>query len=179
MAALSLGSCSYIFPLDLVGRDGKLLIWTEREWKWFLIPHRPNLTVSSVEVWSGRRWVWRVESVTRDGIELPIAYGENRPGLKVLQPAQKLVAGLGYVAGVDGRSGKTFQLLRGGELRVEPAVWVNDPDDQLSLERRAARLRELRASGLSEAQAEAAWAAEQAKDEDHVKPGAIVGNQRH
>ncbi|GAA4020129.1 hypothetical protein GCM10022280_20490 [Sphingomonas swuensis] len=162
IAALSLGGCQYAFPLDLVQRDGKLLIWTEREWKWFLIPERPRMTVRCIEVWSGRNWMWQLEAPEGREIQLPIAYGEARPGLTVVHSPRPLTLGLGYVARVDMADGRSFRLSQSGELiDVVRAGWEGSPDEKAMSDLRDRRIKALRASGLTEEQAYETWNLEQ------------------
>ena len=150
---LALGSCSYMFPVDVVVRDGKLLIWTEREWKWFLIPQRPRLTTVNVDMWSGRDWTWQVAAPAGTPITLPIAYGEARKGVEVVHAPKRLEAGKTYMVRVDTAT-MAFRLTPSGTIADKDRVgWPDDPDQQVLRERRESRIKELRAGGLSEEQA--------------------------
>nr|WP_314443576.1 hypothetical protein [uncultured Sphingomonas sp.] len=142
-----------MFPVDVVVRDGKLLVWTEREWKWFLIPQRPRLTTVNVDLWSGPDWMWQVAAPAGSSITLPIAYGEARKGVEVLHPPRRLEPGKTYMVRVDTAT-LAFRLTQSGTIADKYSVgWPNDPDQRVLSERRDRRIGELRAAGYSEEEA--------------------------
>lgn len=154
LAALLLAGCSFMFPLDLVVRGGKLLFWTEREWRWFLIPTRPKHELCSIEVWSGRSWIWRVESTTGqiDCPLAPIAYGEAPPGMRVIVPPHRLHPGIHYDVEVNGSGFASFELTPERHLRRVQSGGPR-PDEIARQEQRERRLQQLMKEGRTEQEA--------------------------
>ena len=166
---LILGSCSPEFPLDIISRDGRLVFTTEREWKWFIIPHRPKAELCSIDVFDAERYIWRVKGkgdhCLKNGI--PIAYGEPHPQLETIVKAVPLVAGRRY--GVEVLSwadaSRNFTIVSGRELKVQfhkrgEGKWISDPEQVAFARKRSRRLKELREKGLSEEEAMERWANE-------------------
>ena len=160
---LSLFGCSYPFPLDLVVRNGQLLFWTEREWRWFIFPVRPKADLCAIDVWTGRSWVWRIEADPCRPNGIPIAYGSPPlPGVEVLVPPQPLRTGVRYSVRVTSwdRGSMTFQLDQHRRL-VKLDGWAgNDPDQSAPAEKRDKGLNELRRENLTEEEAVQRWSNE-------------------
>jgi hypothetical protein len=156
---LLLGSCSPVFPIDVVVRDGELLFWTERSWRWFIIPERKRDEICSIEMWSDGQWVWRTRfdkvSACRAS---PITYGERIAGYVTETPARKLVIGRSYwvrVTGVHGEGRTGFTLSPERELvRHDPQDSPPDPHQIAYDARRKAKIAALMAQGLSREEAE-------------------------
>lgn len=151
---LLLGSCSQGYPLDVVARDGRVLIWTKRQMRWFIIPHRRALPAYAIEVWSGKTWMWRVESKPGTDIMLPVTYGIVPPGAKELVPARPLRPGIRYVAAIGHGVGLPFQVSADGrEVMVGQDADLDNPEEAAASEARGRRLAELLGRGLTMQQA--------------------------
>jgi hypothetical protein len=159
LSAMALGSCSYIFPFDIVERDGKVLFWTERKWKWFLIPTRPSEPVPYVEVWSGERWMWRIKARPNTQILLPVTYGELPANAVQVTPPQPLARGTTYYVSVE-RNNDSFRLKADGSLQQGGSPWAPDPDMVAEQRRSDRRAADLMKTGMSRAAAERAAAEE-------------------
>ena len=102
IAALLVG-CSRIFPLDVIlDSQGRVVFASEREWKWFVIPHRPKAELCSIDVYDQDSYVWRLHS-PGDCIEdaIPLVYGAEVPGLRTLVRAQPLIPERAYMVRIS------------------------------------------------------------------------------
>ncbi|NJC05694.1 hypothetical protein GGQ97_001487 [Sphingomonas kaistensis] len=110
------------------------MITTEREWRWFLIPHRPSLSVCGIEVWDSEGWLWKVKEIAPGPgcMPTPFAYGEKLGRLDVEVPAKPLRRGRSYsiyVAGEFRLEVKSFAVNSEGKLRWLPDEQMNPPPD--------------------------------------------------
>lgn len=170
---LTTGSCSLPpLPLDLVVRDSRLVFWSERSWRWFLIPQRKTLEVDEVEVWQGEQWMWRVRARNGQTISLPLAYGTRPANAEQLVAPRPLRPGVIYRIDVGNNARvNAFRLDGKGGLWVGDLPYRPDPDLAARLRRDAeyekarpakekARIRQLIAAGMTEPRARAAVADE-------------------
>lgn len=162
LSAMALGGCSYIFPFQIVERDGKVLFWTERKWNWFIIPTRPREPVPFVDVWSGDRWMWRIKARPNAQIMLPVTYGELPRNAVQVTPPQPLRRGVAYYVSVE-RNSDAFLLAADGSLQQPSERWANNPDEIAEQRRSDARAADLMKTGMPRAAAERAAAEERAR----------------
>ena len=159
---LLLGSCSRPFPIDVVARNGELLFWTERSWRWFIIPERKREEICSIDMWSEGQWVWRTRFDTVSECRAsPIRYGERIAGYVTEMPARKLVIGRPYwvrVTGVYGEGMAGFTLSPEREVvRLDIQDSPPDPHQIAYDKRREAKIAAFMAQGLSREEAEQRW----------------------
>jgi hypothetical protein len=165
VSPLLLFGCSYTFPLDLVVRNGQLLFWTEREWRWLIFPVRPKADLCAIDVWTGRSWVWRIKADPCRPNGIPIAYASPPPpGVEVLVPPQPLRTGVRYSVRVTSwdSGAMSFELDRDRRLK-KVGEWADDPEQQVFTERRDRRIDQLRQEGMTEEQGIERWNDEQAR----------------
>ena len=163
--AATLVSCTLRFPLDIIrGGKGEIIFTTQREWKWFIIPHRPKAELCSIDVYDDEKYVWRVRDRrdSRGCIEkgIPIAYGATRPDLETLVEAEPLAPGRRYgvqVGSWESAEGNFMIPLDPKKPIVffggDEGKWVYDPDTRAQNAAQERRISELRGQGLTEDQA--------------------------
>jgi len=163
--AVTLASCSLRFPLDIIrSGNGEVIFTTQREWKWFIIPHRPKAELCSIDVYDGEKYVWRVRDrrdsrgCIKEGI--PIAYGAKRPDLEILVEAEPLVPGRRYGVQVGSweSAEDNFMVPLDAKKPIhffgrDEGEWVEDPEVRAHNVAQERRIRELRSQGLTEDQA--------------------------
>lgn len=168
VTALALASCAQPpMPLNVTGRDGAVIFTPAWRFHYFLIPHRPPLALSRIDIWQGDRWVWRIRAEDGQGFALPVRYGELPVGAKQLVPPQPLKPGQTYRFYVEEPSNSYHNavlnsfVLRQGRLRAASLPFTPDPDLQAGLRAEQARIDELVATGMSREAAKRALIEEQ------------------
>ena len=151
--SLSLASCTMSFPLDILLRDGRVVFAPEREWKWFIIPHRPPAVLCDIKVYDRTGYAWWLRMAGKRCAEngIPIVYGDARPGLETVVKAKPLVPGRLYAVEVESWEYSWphyFVAPRPGdeELREPPKGFakVDSPEER--------RVQQLRAQGFPDEQ---------------------------
>ncbi len=169
VAALALCSCAQPpLPLDVIARDGGVVFTAERRWRYYVVPHRPPLRLSRIEVWTGNRWTWRVRAEAGRSFALPVRYGEVPTGARQLTAPQPLSLGLTYRFYVEGEASRSYGnavlnsfVFSNGRLEAKALPYTPDPELQAGLLAEQARINELVATGLSRDRATRALIEEQ------------------
>ena len=132
-----------------------------REWKWFIIPHRPKAELCSIDVYDKVDYVWRLKSAGKCAEDaIPIAYGAKPLGFITLKDAMPLQPNVRYGVSVESwEIGEANFLVssdpKEGLVRLysNDGRYVMDPEQRRFMEARERRIAELQKQGLSYDQA--------------------------